>query len=129
MAETPDQTRREIEETRLKIAEAADELEERFKQTTDWKRTVNDYPIETVLAALGIGIILGSGVIFRAVGSLFSSGRAQGQPATGYPPSGFGGGIRGWIQPVLTPVLTAVIMRYVRGEQPPIRKAPPMRRE
>ncbi|MBE0449118.1 MAG: hypothetical protein IBX64_13680 [Actinobacteria bacterium] len=104
MAETPDQTRREIEETRLRIAKAAGELEERLEETTNWRKVVGRYPLESFAIALGVGFVLGTGLLFRLPGRLRTTGRAVSA----------GAGALNWVRPIITPVITSVITNYMR---------------
>jgi len=106
MAQTPDETRREIEETRFRIAEAAEELEERIEETTDWRKLVSKYPLESFAAALGIGLIV-SGVLFRSIGRPRAAGTAR--------VAGAGiSGVLSWVRPIITPVITARLVDYMR---------------
>lgn len=104
MAETPDQTRREIEETRLRIAEATEELEERLQETTDWRKFIGRYPLESFAVALGVGFIVGAGLLFGLRGRLRTTGRVV---ATG-------GRALNWVRPIITPVITARLVDYMR---------------
>lgn len=103
MAQTPDQTRREIEETRIKIAEAAEELEERFEETTDWKKLVGKYPFESVAIALGVGFIISAGILSRVPGGLRTTRRALSAQS----------GIASWARPMLTPIITRQVLSYI----------------
>ncbi|HZD60993.1 MAG TPA: hypothetical protein VE439_11165 [Anaerolineae bacterium] len=104
MAQTPDETRREIEETRLRIAEAVEELEERIEETTNWRKVVNRYPYESVAVALGVGFILGAGLLFRLPRTLRTTGRA----------ASAGAGALRFLRPIITPVITSAVTSYVR---------------
>jgi hypothetical protein len=122
MAETPDETRREIEDTRLRIAEAAEELEERFQRTTDWRHIVDEYPLEVTLGAFGIGFVLGSGLIFKALGAAFGVVRGGGgrvpQAGIGQAQAPAGAGLLNFIQPIVTPLITAKALDYLGIQQP-----------
>lgn len=121
MAETPDETRREIEDTRLRIAEAAEELEERFQRTTDWQRIVDEYPLEVTLGAFGVGFILGSGLIFKVLGAAFGVVRGGGggqQARNGQAQAPAGSGLLNFIQPIVTPLITAKALDYLGMQQP-----------
>ncbi|MHB8840357.1 MAG: hypothetical protein ACYC56_00985 [Candidatus Aquicultor sp.] len=110
MAETPEQTRREIEETRMRIAEATEELEERIQSASDWRRIVHNYPLESAAGALVAGFLLSSllvpGVIngFRAIGRRQETPQVQSRRA----------GILGFIRPFVTPIITARMLDYMR---------------
>ncbi|HEY3373578.1 MAG TPA: hypothetical protein VGK02_00745 [Candidatus Aquicultor sp.] len=114
MAETPDETRREIEETRERITEAAEQLEERFERVTDWRHTIDAYPLEIALGALTVGFVLGSGVLFRAVGRLFGGGGNRNNQQTH---QRSGSSVASWIQPIVMPVITSLVVRYIRESQ------------
>lgn len=105
MAEAPNQTRKEIEKTRLRIAAATEELEERIKETTDWQQLVRSYPLISSGIVMAIGFILGSGIIFR----IFRRKRVWG-------PSQEHRRIKwlGLIRPIVTPIITARIIDYMR---------------
>jgi len=104
MAQTPDQTQREIEEARARIAEAAEELEERLDEATDWKRLVSKYPLESIAIVFGAAFILSAGLVSR-----FSRGpRASEQVVKA------GANTINWARPVLTSALSALATNYVR---------------
>lgn len=111
MAETPEQTRREIEETRMKIAEATEELEERIQQASDWKRVVHNYPFESAVGALAAGFILSSLLVPGIINGLRSIGRRREQPER---TRSRGLRILGLIRPLVTPIITARVLDYMR---------------
>lgn len=104
MAQTPDQTQREIEETRARIAEAAEELEERLDEATDWKKLVSRYPLESVAIVFGVAFILSAGLVSR-----FSRGpRATEQVVEA------GASTINLARPVITSALSALATNYIR---------------
>ena len=110
MAETPDQTRREIEATRLRIAEAAEELEERIKKTAQWRTLIGKYPLESMAIAFALGAMVGSGIVFRAAGRAVRTLRPAEKPESR------GGAITSFIRPVIVSLVTARLIDYMRRE-------------
>jgi len=104
MAQTPDQTQREIEETRARIAEAAEELEERLGEATNWQKLISRYPLESVAIVFGVAFILSAGLFSR-----FSRGpRAAEQVVEA------GTSTINWARPVITSTLSALATNYIR---------------
>lgn len=112
MAETPDQTRREIEETRQKITEAAEELEERFEETTDWRKLVARYPMESFLAVLGVGFIIGSTILSRRPRRIRVRGTERTMAARRALATS--SNVLNLVRPIITPVITARLLDYMR---------------
>ncbi len=103
MAEAPDQTRREIEETRQRIARAAEELEERIERTTNWRKLVADYPIESVAVVAAAGFVVSALILPGIIAAVR-------RPTRERP----GGGLLSWIRPIVVPIVTARIIDYMR---------------
>ncbi|MCL6472387.1 MAG: hypothetical protein K6T91_06195 [Firmicutes bacterium] len=105
MAESPDETRREIEATRQRIAEAAGELEERFQEATNWRKIVANYPLESTAVALVSGFILSSLIL----PGVFAAVRSSRERVTHREFR-----ILDWIRPIVVPVVAARIIDYMR---------------
>ncbi len=104
MAEPPDQTRREIEETRQRIAQAAEELEGRIERTTNWRKLVADYPIESVAVVTAAGFVVSALILPGIIATIRKSVSGQ-----------RGRGLLNWIRPIVVPVVTARIIDYMRN--------------
>lgn len=104
MAQTPDQTQREIEETRARIAEAAEELEERLGEATDWRKLISRYPLESVAVVFGVAFILSAGLFSR----ISRGSRAAGQVVEARAST------ISWARPVITSALSALATSYIR---------------
>ncbi len=113
MAETPEQTRREIEETRMRIAEATEELEERIQNASDWRRIVHNYPLESAAGALVAGFLLSSLLVPGVINGIRAIGRRQETQETPRAQSR-SAGILGFIRPFVTPIITARVLDYMR---------------
>lgn len=105
MAEAPNQTRKEIERTRLRIAAATEELEERIKETADWQQLVRRYPLASAGIVMVIGFTLGSGLLFRPFRRIRVPGSPQEYRRTR---------LFSLLRPIITSVVTARIIDYMR---------------
>lgn len=105
MAEAPNQTRREIERTRLRIAAATEELEERIKETTDWQQLVRRYPLISTGIVMIAGFALGSGLLFRPFRRIRMRGFSQDHRSNL---------LLGLLRPIVTSVLTTRLVDYMR---------------
>ena len=99
-----EETQREIEETRLKLAQAAQELEERIRRRTSWRSLVRDYPIQAFAAALAIGFIVSSRIA-----------RVRRKPSGEESQKSAMAAIVAVMRPVATPVITAALVEYIRN--------------
>jgi hypothetical protein len=115
MAQAPDETRREIEKTRLRITEAVEELEERAEQSKDLRRQARNYPLEAVLAVFAASFFAMAalaGLLF----SLFPSRRTKESRVSqrsASPGVSFEAIFR-LIRPILTRASVAAIVTYIR---------------
>lgn len=115
MAQAPDETRREIEKTRLRITEVVEELEKRAEESKDLRRQARNYPLEAILVAFSASFF----VIAALVGlllSLFPSRRTKEHRVserTTRPGVSFEAIFR-LIRPIITRASVAAIVTYIR---------------
>jgi hypothetical protein len=115
MAQAPDETRREIERTRLRLTEAVEELEKRAEEGKDLRRQAKHYPLEAILVVFFASFF----VIAALAGlllSLFPSRRTKEHRVserTTRPGVSFEAIFR-LIRPILTRASVAAIVTYMR---------------
>lgn len=107
MAQKPDEDRREIEATRLKLAHDIDLLEHRIEEATDWRSTAKKYPLESMLGVFG-GSFLFSKLLF--------SPRMRNEVRQAIRPGRHWSDMKvGLVRPTIGPLITAQVMGRARG--------------
>ena len=69
---TPEEIRRSIEANRAELGLAVERLRAEVAETTDWRAQLNRHRREALIAAAGVGFVLGGGI--AAITNLLSGG-------------------------------------------------------